>query len=133
MSTARLITLGVGLFIIFVPNFMDWGPSHIFNEEWTGHARLHTVWQLAMQTAFAIAAATLAWRGKVKEGAVINLIILGSFFVAVILNASDLFDGSFTDMTDGSTKVGGVDGNLLAFSILISLQTLGFLKAAKDN
>ncbi|MEN8723267.1 MAG: DUF6640 family protein [Alphaproteobacteria bacterium] len=133
MASARWITLVVAAFIVVVPNLMDWGPTHIFNDDWTGHARLHTAWQLSMQTIFAIVAFVFAWRGKVSEAAVINLVILVSFFIAGLLNAAGVFEGAYTDMTDGSTQIGGIDGNLLAFSILLFLQVLAIGRARQAN
>ncbi len=129
MTSARLITLFVAGFIIIVPNVMDWGPTHIFNDDWTGHARLHTAWQLATQTMFAAVAFVFAWRGKIGEAATINLVILVGFFIAGLLHAAGVFEGAFTDMTDGSTEIAGIDGNLLAFSILLFLQVLAIGRA----
>lgn len=129
MSAARWITLGVASFIIIVPNLMDWGPTHIYHDDWTGHARLHTAWQLAMQTMFAITAFVFAWRHKVVEAAIINMIILAGFFIAGFLDAIGAYDGAFTDMTDGSTMIAGIDANLLAFSILLFMQILAIGRA----
>lgn len=135
MVVARWITLFVAAFTVVVPNIADWSATHIYHHDWTGHARLHTVWQLVMQTMFALYAISLVWRGKVSEAGLVNLIILAGFFVAGLLSAAGIFDGAYTDMTDGSTQIAGVDGNLLAFSILLFLQVfaLARIKQASGN
>lgn len=120
--SARLITALVALFILIVPNMVDWTPSHIYHEAWTGHARLHTAWQLIVQSGLALTALYLLIKNRVGEAAFINLLVLVSFFIAFGLMNFGVIDATLTDMTDRKGEIAGVDGNLFSFSVLLGLQ-----------
>lgn len=125
--SAKIITGIIALFLLIVPNVADWSHTHIYHEAWTGHARLHTVWQLMMQSALALTALYLLMKNQVKEAAFLNLLVLGGFFAALGLMQLGLVDASLTDMTDGQGRIAGIDGNLLAFSVLLPLQLIALL------
>lgn len=127
MTSARILTGGIALFILFVPNFADWSTSHIFHDNWTGHARFHTVWQLMMQSAVAAVAIWLVIKGQVTRAAFLNLLVLGSFFLALGLLSAGLFDGRLTDLEGGIDKIAGYDANALAFSVLLFLQIVALI------
>lgn len=56
-----LITLNSLVFILVVPA-LEIGPSHVFNPDWPGHAKLHEVWQLATNAMLGLFAIWLVWR-----------------------------------------------------------------------
>lgn len=126
-NSGRILTAFVALFLLIAPNVADWSSSHIYHEAWTGHARLHTVWQLMMQSALAATALFLCWRGDVQRAGYLNCVVLLAFFAAFGLMKLGLFEASLTDMTDGSGQISGIDGNLLAFSSLLPVQLLALL------
>lgn len=132
-NSAKIITALVALFLMVGPNAADWSPTHVYHEAWTGHARLHTVWQLIMQTAIAGTALYLVTTNKVLQAGFLNIIVLGAFFIAFGLMQFGVFEASLSDMPNGQGRIGGIDGNLLVFSLLLPLQLIALVLNRKQT
>lgn len=130
MQAGRWITIAIAALLLVAPNMADWNTSHIYHPDWTHHSRLHVVWQLMMQSGFAAAALVLAMRRTVVPAALINCAIVGTFFVAYVLMQGGLYEGSLTDVTDGTNRIMGRDGNLLLFSLVLPVQVIALFMAA---
>ena len=115
------ITLHALLFIAVIP-YLEVSPTHVFNPDWPGHARLHEVWQLIANAAFALLATILAWRYKsIVTALVISLVLSGSFITAYGLQGQ--YGGTMKHSDGSELLIGGVNpafGLLLIFSLILS-------------
>lgn len=101
---------------------LEIGPTHVFNPDWPGHARLHVVWQLTTNSALALLCLWLAWRrGQTRLAAIIALIVTGGFLVAFAL--SQFFGGTMRHSDGSEMTVAGV--NIAV--ILMALATVGLV------
>ncbi len=63
-----LLTLA-NVITVLAPLGADWNDSHIFNQNWPGHARFHGVTALAMTTTLASANIWSLWSGRHDQAA----------------------------------------------------------------
>lgn len=121
MALKIFVTLTAFIFVVLLP-VLEVGPSHVFNPDWPGHARLHEVWQLLSNATFALFAVWLVWRqGKPLYAAFISLVLNGSFLVAYAARAGY---GGTMKHSDGSEML--LYGVNPAFGLLLSL-TIGLV------
>lgn len=122
MIQKLLITFCIALYAIGVP-ILEINPSHVFNPDWTPHARIHEVWQLLTNSAIGILCLWHVWvRQHVITSAILSMIVTGGFLLA--FSIQDLFGGSMKYL-DGSEKTLfdiniGVLGFGLAFILLVT-------------
>jgi hypothetical protein len=113
-----LFMLPVGL---LVP-ILEVSPTHVFNPTWPGHARLHEVWQLIANMAFAGFAIWLAVARKdYRLASIVGLIINGSFLAAVLM--APAYDGTMRHSDGSELAVGGIN---VAVAIML-VATAGLL------
>jgi hypothetical protein len=96
-----LITIGVLVYALAVP-LLELNDTHVFNPEWSPHARLHEIWQLATNSMIGLLALWLAWgKGSVRIPAVLGLLVMGGFLVAYA--SRELYGGSMV-LSAGSVE-----------------------------
>lgn len=123
-----LLTLSVSVLGLLVP-YLEYSPTHIFNPDWPGHAKLHDVWQLITNSTFSAAAAWLAWtRTDLRVAARIGLVAPVAFLVSYV--TMDLYGGSMVN-SDGTELT---FGNLNASAVMMGLVSavLGYLALARS-
>lgn len=99
-----LFMLPVG---VLVP-ILEIGPTHVFNPDWPGHARLHEVWQLLANGVLAALAIWLsAARNQSRLASLIGLVLNGSFLAAVLL--SPVYGGTMRHSDGTELAVGGIN------------------------
>lgn len=99
-----LFMLPVG---VLVP-ILEIGPTHVFNPDWPGHARLHEVWQLLTNGVLAALAIWLAAaRQQSRLASLIGLALNGSFLAAVLL--SPVYGGTMRHSDGTELVVGGIN------------------------
>ncbi|MFT6489755.1 MAG: hypothetical protein ACJAXQ_000531 [Parvibaculaceae bacterium] len=102
MPLKIFVTLNAFIFVVVLP-VLEIGPSHVFNQDWPGHARLHEVWQLLSNAAFSLFAMWLMWwRSKPLYAAFISLVLSGSFLIAYFVRAGY---GGTMKHSDGSELI----------------------------
>lgn len=127
MLVKLFITLGALTFGLGVP-FLEINPSHVFNQDWTPHARLHEVWQLVTNSTLAVVCLWLVWaRGQIVLPAIIGLTITAGFLGAFIIRGS--YGGSMKHLDGPEKLVLGINIGVLGFSIV----TLLFIAAIVLN
>lgn len=108
-----------------VPPLIDFTASHVFNHDWTPHARLHMVWLLTTGSLLALYTGLLAWLPgkhpveKLRLACIPGWIVLAGFFVAAITRNS--YGGGLAD-PDHEMQIMGVTGNVFSFSIAALFQ-----------
>lgn len=109
---------------------LEISPTHVFNPDWPGHARLHVAWQLVTNSALALLCVWLAWRrGKGRLAATIAFIVTCGFLFAFALSR---FYGGTMRHSDGSELlVGGI--NVAVALMTLSALGLAGLLATKDK
>ena len=81
-----IITLSIVLYAIVVP-FLEINDSHVFNPDWTPHARIHEVWQLITNSSIGILCLWLVWvKKETKISTILSLLITGGFLVALYVS-----------------------------------------------
>lgn len=121
----RVLAIRIALTItaleFFGPVLRDYHPSHAFNPDWVGHARVHLVWLLGFMGLSGVANVYLIWFRR--PFALANLWLsaawqccnLGGFWIAYAL--TDHYHGAIT-VPGIHTQIFGVDENVFAFSVL---------------
>lgn len=119
--TVARVLLTVGVFEFFGPTLRDFAPSHVFNPDWVGHARVHLVWLLGFMTFSGAANLWLLWWRR--PFSVENLWLsalwqacnLGGFWAAYLL--SPVYGGVIA-VPGIHTHILGIDENVFVFSVL---------------
>lgn len=123
------ITFSVLLFAIAVP-FLDLNETHVWNPDWTPHARIHEVWQLLTNSSIGILCLWLVWfKKETTISALLSLFVTGGFLLAFLLK--DGYGGSMKYL-DGSEKtVAGINIGVLGFGIAFLLLVLSIVWTSK--
>ncbi|WP_127141500.1 hypothetical protein [Flagellimonas marinaquae] len=117
-----IITFSIVLYAIVVP-FLEINDTHVFNPDWTPHAKIHEVWQLITNSAIGVLCLWLVWvKKEFRLSALLSMLVTGGFLLAYSLQ--NLYGGSMKYL-DGSEKtiLGiniGVVGFGLAFILLLA-------------
>ncbi len=119
------ITLSVVLYAVVVP-FLEINATHVFNPDWTPHARIHEVWQLTTNSVIGILCLWLAWQKKETHlSAILSAIVTGSFLFAYLIK--NIYGGSMKYL-DGSEKtILGINIGVLGFGIAFVLLASSFV------
>lgn len=130
-----IITFSIILYAIVVP-FLEINTTHVFNPDWTPHARIHEVWQLITNSSVGFLCLWLVWiKRETKISAILSLLVTGGFLLAFILKG---YYGGSMKYLDGSEKtlLGiniGVLGFGLAFMLLLFSLLVDKLSVRKNN
>ena len=118
------VLLTIVAFEFFGPIVRDYGPSHAFNPDWVGHARLHLVWLLGFMFFSGLANLWLVWLRRPFDVRNLWLSVLwqscnlGGFWVSCALAGA--YGGAIT-MPDTHVHVFGWDENVFVFTILTAM------------
>jgi len=130
MITRITISLHAIIFILVIP-YLEVSPSHLFNPDWPGHARLHEAWQLIANAFLALLATILVWRSRdAVMPIVISLILSISFVLAYALQGT--YGGTMEHSDGTELLIWGVNpaiGLLLVFTLILSALLLSKLRS----
>jgi len=114
-----IITFSIVLYAIAVP-FLEINNTHVFNPDWTPHAKIHEVWQLITNTGIGLLCLWLVWiKKETKISALLSLLVTGGFLLAFSLK--ELYGGSMKYL-DGSEKtLFGINIGVLGFGVAFLL------------
>lgn len=116
-----LLALCLAPIAVIVP-ILEVGPTHVFNPDWPGHARLHEVWQLLGNSLLCLTSLWLAWgRRQMALACLLGLIPCMTFLAAFAL--SPLYGGTMLHSDGTELAIGGV--NLAV--IVITLASAGLI------
>ncbi|MCQ0167708.1 hypothetical protein KH389_10840 [Pseudomonas qingdaonensis] len=122
MIAKLMVTVGIVFYAVVVP-ILEINDTHVFNQAWEPHARLHETWQLFTNTAIGAYSVWLVWgRDNLRLASLLTLFVTGGFLMAYWLR--DGYGGSMV-LTDGSEKmILGVNLGLFAYTLAILLAGL---------
>ena len=122
MIAKLMVTVGIVFYAVVVPILVI-NDTHVFNQAWEPHARLHETWQLFTNTAIGAYSVWLVWgRDNLRLASLLTLFVTGGFLMAYWLR--DGYGGSMV-LTDGSEKmILGVNLGLFAYALAILLAGL---------
>jgi hypothetical protein len=125
MAQKLLITFCIALYATGVP-ILEVNASHVFNPDWTPHARIHNVWQLLTNSGLGMLCLWLVWvREQVIIGAIVSALVTGSFLIAFTIR--DSFGGSMKYL-DGSEKtLFDINVGVLGFGLAVILLVVAIL------
>lgn len=124
-----MLTVAVSVLGVLVP-YLEYSPTHIFNPDWPGHAKLHDVWQLLTNSAFAAAAVFMAWtRQDLRLAARLGLVAPVAFLVSYF--TMDLYGGSMVNSDGTEHRFGSVNASLVM--MLMVSTVLSYLAIADGN
>ncbi len=124
-----LLTLAVSVLGLLVP-FLEYSPSHIFNPDWPGHARLHNVWQIITNSTLSAAAAYFAWtRTDLHAAARLGLVAPAAFLLSYF--AMGLYGGSMVNSDGTELKFGSLNASLVMMLAVAAI--LGFLSFRRSG
>jgi hypothetical protein len=121
------ITFVILLYAIAVP-VLEINDTHVFNPDWTPHAKIHEVWQLITNSSIGILCLWLVWvKKEFRLSTVLSMLVTGGFLLAYALQ--NLYGGSMKYL-DGSEKtILGINIGVVGFGVAFILLTLLFLKS----
>ncbi len=125
------VTFSVVLYAIVVP-YLEINNTHVFNPDWTPHAKIHEVWQLITNTSIGILCLWLIWKKQnVPLSTILSMLVTGGFLVAFSLQK--LYGGSMKFL-DGSEKtIFGLNIGVVGFGIALILLIFSLLVYRKKN
>ena len=118
---AAQVLLTLGCLEFFGPMFKDTGASHLLNEEWVGHARIHLGWLLGFMFFSGLANLYLIWIRTGNRLACLKVAVLwqvchlAGFWCAVI--SAPLYGGQLVD-DRYHTHILGIEENVFVFAVL---------------
>lgn len=119
MMIRILLTVATLAYALAVP-ILEINSSHVFNPDWTPHARIHEVWQLITNSALGVFALWLIWgRGEHFVPALLGALITGGFLAALALQ--DFYGGSMKYLEGTEKTLFGVNIGLLGFGIAFAI------------
>lgn len=133
MVAKLLVTVGIVFYAVIVP-ILEVNDSHVFNQAWAPHARLHETWQLFTNTALGVFSVWLVWvKDNLRLASLLTAFVTGGFLMAYWLR--DTYGGSMV-LSDGSEKmILGVNLGLFAYTLAIALVgiALGLERRKRDS
>lgn len=125
MIAKVFVTIGALTYGLLVP-VLEINSTHLFNPDWTPHARLHEAWQLATNTGLALFCLWLAWfRNNVRLPGVLAMFITGGFLFAYAIRST--YGGSMVH-SDGSEKaIMGLNLGVVVFTLVFMLSVLAIV------
>jgi hypothetical protein len=126
-----ILTISIILYAIVVP-ILEINASHVFNPDWTPHAKIHEVWQLVTNSGIGLLCLWLVWiKKETKISTILCMLITGGFLLAYGLKR---FYGGSMKYLDGSEKtILDINIGVLGFGIAFILLLSTFLLSSKSN
>ncbi|UAM99057.1 hypothetical protein K8354_04330 [Polaribacter litorisediminis] len=116
MKTKRAtISLVILLYSVAVP-FLEINNTHVFNPDWTPHAKIHEVWQLITNSSIGILCLWLVWvKNELRTSIVLSMLVTGGVLIAYCIQ--DVYGGSMKYLDDSEKAILGINIGVLGFGI----------------
>lgn len=131
MAAKVLITIATLMYAV-VGILADANSTHLFNPDWTDHAKLHLAWLLGTFLSLGMLSLYLLWRrSQIVLSAAIGFCVAAGFWIA--LATMNIYGGALTDPGSPDTSVFGIEGNVLSIIIITLLLITGVLLREKSQ
>ncbi|MEM6634431.1 MAG: DUF6640 family protein [Pseudomonadota bacterium] len=121
LLTAATLVYGI------VPAIADLNETHLYNPQWSPHARVHGAWFLFFGAFMALFSLFHLWlRDDLIRPIIIGLCYVGGFWGAFL--TSSFYGGALVDDNGIEVRVLGLESNVFVFSVLavVFLTTLPY-------
>ena len=133
--------LGLGLIglaalaSILVPVIVDWNDTHLFNEDWPPHARLHDAMSFLMSMGLGAGALWLIATPWGRRGAGLALAALLSVWSWIALVAAGAMPGTaYVNAAEGApVAIAGMPPNVIVSLVVIAAGLIGWALAARAD
>ena len=123
-----LVALGCGL----VPIFVDVSDTHLFNENWSSHARTHLAWLLSTNFFVCLIVLYLLWiKNAILVPVALVSAILGGYFVSVITGG--LYGGTISEPGGVAEQFLGIEAGIFFFSSLLLVLIVVLFNVSRSN
>jgi hypothetical protein len=112
-SSGRLLIALAATLTAVVPILTDWNATHVFNPQWSPHARFHTVTSIGMAVALSPVALWLLWRRSADPAAVTVAALIPMAYWVPFFVAPRVPGAAIEDPGRRLTRVAGIPSNLL--------------------
>lgn len=132
MKTKKVtISLVILLYSVAVP-FLEINNTHVFNPDWTPHAKIHEVWQLITNSSIGILCLWLVWvKNELKTSILLSMLVIGGFLIAYCIQ--DVYGGSMKYLDGTEKTILGINIGVLGFGISFVLLTLLYFRNRKNK
>ncbi|MEM1075064.1 MAG: DUF6640 family protein [Pseudomonadota bacterium] len=111
-----IVTTGTLVYGI-VPAIADLNETHLYNPDWSPHARVHGAWFLFFGALMSFLALFLLWiRNDIVLPIVIGLCFVAGFWLAFL--TSSFYGGALVDPNGVEARILGLESNVFVFSVL---------------
>ncbi len=125
------ITFAVMLYAVAVP-ILEINQTHVFNPDWTPHAKIHEVWQLITNTAIGMLCLYLVWvKKQLKTSAILSIMVTGGFLLAYTIK--HLYGGSMKYLDGSEKNLLGINIGILGFGIASILLLISLALSTKQK
>ncbi len=132
-----MMTIAILVYSVIPPMVDLITDTHVFHPDWPAHARFHTVWLLGTTSAVGLFAIYLLWGSgddtnmAIRIAGTLSVCILGTFMMSVM--SMPLYGGALSDVGGVGPTVGGLDANLVVFTVDLGVLLYGWYLASNDS
>ncbi len=124
------VTAACLIFAVLIPA-LEINDTHLLNELWPAHARLHEAWQLLSSAALSILCLWLVWKEtRPRLASVIMLSLTGSFVIAYV--ARGMYGGSMLHTDGTQLMIAGTNPAIGVMVVASVALVAGLLTKSKD-
>lgn len=125
-----LISICVLVFALVVP-MLEINESHVFNQEWTPHARFHEVWQLTTNISIGLLCLWLVWfRNQIRMASVLTIMVMGGVLFAHLIEG--VYGGSILSGNISKTVL-GIETAAFAAIVVVTLACVSIFLDRRNN
>ena len=115
-----------------VPILVDVSDTHLFNENWSSHARTHVAWLLSTNFFVCLIVLYLLWiKNVILVPIALVFAILGGYFVSVITGS--LYGGTISEPGGVVDQFFGIEAGIFFFSSLLFVLIVVFIGVVRSN
>ncbi|MGB5820947.1 MAG: hypothetical protein WBG90_15785 [Saonia sp.] len=126
-----IITFSIILYAFAVP-YLEINESHVFNPDWTPHAKIHEVWQLITNSSIGLLCLWLVWvRKNYLLGTILSMLVTGGFLLAYALQTT--YGGSMKYLDGTEKTILDINIGVFGFGIAFFLLVISLIKTIKTD
>ncbi len=122
----RLLLSFVAVVAMVTPYVADWNDTHIYNSDWSGHAKFHVAHTMLLGTLLGLLALRYLWRraGDPRDNLVVGALLTGVYWLAqagaILVPGAAFVDPEFADRIP---VVADIQPNQLILDVILLILT----------